>query len=93
MTSDWARPIVHWSIEAIDPERQRAFYADLFHWEIGEGPFMQVAAGLGGPVPGPAGHIQGRIPRTNVALYPGRRSTCNHRSCGRAWWHRALRSF
>jgi len=29
---DWARPVVHWEIESTDPERQRAFYADLFNW-------------------------------------------------------------
>jgi predicted enzyme related to lactoylglutathione lyase len=31
MTSDWARPVVHWSIVAIDPERQRDFYSALFN--------------------------------------------------------------
>ena len=57
MTTDWARPVVHWEIEARDPERQRAFYRALFNWEIGDGPIMQIPAGLGGPEPGPAGHI------------------------------------
>ena len=33
-TKDWARPVVHWEIEARDPERQRAFYSRLFNWEI-----------------------------------------------------------
>jgi predicted enzyme related to lactoylglutathione lyase len=67
MTSDWARPTVHWSIEAIDPERQRFFYSELFHWEIGDGPFMQIGAGIGGPEPGPAGHIQsGTTARTSL---------------------------
>ena len=37
MAQDWARPVVHWEIEADDPERQRAFYADLFNWQIGDG--------------------------------------------------------
>ena len=37
MADDWARPVVHWEIEAKDPERQRAFYADLFNWKIGDG--------------------------------------------------------
>jgi predicted enzyme related to lactoylglutathione lyase len=55
---DWARPVVHWAIEARDPERQRAFYAALFNWTIGDGPIMTIEAGLGGPEPGPAGHIQ-----------------------------------
>jgi predicted enzyme related to lactoylglutathione lyase len=59
MSTDWARPVVHWEIEARDPERQRAFYAALFNWEVGDGPIMQIPAGLGGPEPGPAGHIRG----------------------------------
>jgi uncharacterized protein len=49
---------VHWAIQAVDPDRQRAFYAALFNWEIGDGPIMNIEAGLGGPDPGPAGHIQ-----------------------------------
>ena len=55
---DWARPVVHWSIFARDPEKQRAFYSALFHWTIGEGFIMDIEPGLGGPEPGPAGHIQ-----------------------------------
>jgi uncharacterized protein len=55
---DWARPVVHWEIVARDPGRQSAFYRELFNWEIGTGPVMQVPAGLGGPEPGPAGHIR-----------------------------------
>ncbi|HET6773330.1 MAG TPA: VOC family protein [Acidimicrobiales bacterium] len=58
MSADWARPVVHWEIEARDPERQRAFYGALFNWDIGDGPVMSVAPGLGGPEPGPAGHIR-----------------------------------
>jgi hypothetical protein len=59
---------VHWEIEARDPERQRAFYGALFNWDIGDGPIMTVAPGLGGPEPGPAGHIrQGDAP--GVRLY------------------------
>jgi predicted enzyme related to lactoylglutathione lyase len=65
---DWARPVVHWEIEAKDPDRQKAFYADLFNWKIGEGFIMEIPAGIGGPEPGPAGHIrQGE--RSGVTLY------------------------
>ena len=60
--------MVHWAIEAIDPERQKTFYAALFNWTIGDGPFMQIEAGLGGPEPGPAGHIQAGE-RSGVQLY------------------------
>jgi predicted enzyme related to lactoylglutathione lyase len=66
--ADWARPVVHWEIEARDPERQRTFYARLFNWSIGDGPIMAIPAGLGGPEPGPAGHIR-ESGRSGVTLY------------------------
>lgn len=59
---------MHWEIEARDPERQRAFYAELFNWHIGDGPIMQIPAGLGGPEPGPGGHIRASD-RSGVTLY------------------------
>ncbi len=65
---DWARPVVHWEIEARDPDRLRGFYTALFNWDIGDGPIMQIAPGVGGPEPGPAGHIRGSD-RTGVNLY------------------------
>jgi uncharacterized protein len=65
---DWARPVVHWEIEARDPERQRAFYGDLFNWEVADGPVMQIPAGIGGPEPGPGGHIRAGE-RSGVTLY------------------------
>lgn len=65
---DWARPVVHWEIEARDPEAQRAFYGELFGWSIGDGPIMTIAPGLGGPEPGPGGHIR-RSERSAVTLY------------------------
>jgi len=58
VAEDWARPVVHWEIVARDADRQAAFYQALFNWQIGEGPVMQIPAGLGGPEPGPAGHIR-----------------------------------
>lgn len=65
---DWARPVVHWEIEAIDADKQRAFYRELFNWSIGDGPLMQIPAGIGGPEPGPSGHLrQGQ--RSGVTLY------------------------
>jgi predicted enzyme related to lactoylglutathione lyase len=54
MTQDWARPVVHWGIEARDPEGQRAI--------------MEIPPGIGGPEPGPAGHIRGGE-RSGVTLY------------------------
>jgi predicted enzyme related to lactoylglutathione lyase len=68
MGADWARPVVHWEIVAKDPERQADFYRQLCHWDISDGALMQIAPGLGGPEPGPAGHIrQGDHP--GVSLY------------------------
>ncbi len=55
--ADWARPVVHWELHARDPQILRAFYSALFHWDIADGFIMGVPAGLGGPEPGPNGHI------------------------------------
>jgi len=68
MGADWARPVVHWEIVAKDPERQAAFYSELCHWDISAGPLMQIPAGLGGPEPGPAGHIR-QGDHSGVSLY------------------------
>ncbi|MCU4187194.1 hypothetical protein K6U06_22720 [Acidiferrimicrobium sp. IK] len=68
MGNDWARPLVHWEIVAADPVAQAAFYRALFQWDIGDGPVMTVAPGLGGPDPGPAGHIRAGD-RPGVVLY------------------------
>jgi predicted enzyme related to lactoylglutathione lyase len=65
---DWARPVVHWEIVARDPEVQVEFYRRLCHWDIGDGPIRQVAPGLGGPEPGPAGHFR-QGDRPGVTLY------------------------
>lgn len=68
MGADWARPVVHWEIEARDPAVLKEFYAGLCNWRIGDGPIMWIEAGVGGPEPGPAGHIrQGETSR--VTLY------------------------
>lgn len=68
MEEDWARPVVHWHIRARNPESLRAFYSQLFNWEISDGPIMRIEAGVGGPELGPAGHIQ-QSDRGGVALY------------------------
>lgn len=65
--NDWARPVVHWAISARDPQAQRAFYAALFNWDIEADGLMNIGAGIGGPEPGPAGHIQQGEP--GVSLY------------------------
>ena len=65
---DWARPVVHWEIEARDPEGQKAFYSELFNWHIGDGFIMQIQPGLGSPEPGPAGHLR-QSDRSGVNLF------------------------
>jgi predicted enzyme related to lactoylglutathione lyase len=66
--ADWARPVVHWEIVALDPQAQADFYRELFNWDIGGGDLKVIPAGLGGPEPGPGGHIRGGE-RPVVALY------------------------
>ncbi len=66
-----ARPIVHWEIQGKEPEKLRAFYAEMFEWSMHAGPIESITnidAGEGGPLPGPGGHLQpGDAP--HVALY------------------------
>jgi predicted enzyme related to lactoylglutathione lyase len=58
MAEDWARPVVHWDIQAKDQQLIRAFYSRMFNWTVGDGPIMEVPAGIGGPPPeGLSGHI------------------------------------
>ena len=68
MAGDWARPVVHWELVALDPVAQAEFYRRLFNWDVGEGDIRFVAAGLGGPEPGPGGHILAGD-RPGVVLY------------------------
>jgi predicted enzyme related to lactoylglutathione lyase len=68
MTADWIRPIVHFEILARDPQVQQRFYGELFNWPFGDGPIMNVPSGLGGPEPGPAGHMR-QSERSGFALY------------------------
>ncbi|MFN0093721.1 MAG: VOC family protein [Dehalococcoidia bacterium] len=68
MSDDWARPLVHWAIEARDPANIRDFYAAMFNWTFSDGPVMQAPAGLGAPEGGVAGHIQ-QGAHSRVILY------------------------
>ncbi len=65
---DWARPVVHFEIEARDPDVLVPFYERLFHWPVGDGAIRFFPAGLGGPEPGPAGHFR-QGDRGGVTLY------------------------
>jgi len=51
VAEDWARPVVHWDIQAKDPARIKDFYAKMFNWAIADGPLGGVPAGIGGPPP------------------------------------------
>lgn len=68
MAQDWARPVVHWEIEAKDPALLRSFYGSLFNWKIGDGFIMEIPPGIGGPEPGPGGHLR-QSERSGVTLY------------------------
>ena len=64
-TTDWARPVVHWEIQGRDQAKLRDFYAQMFNWNISDGPISLAAAGIGAPPPeGCTGHIlPGEAPR------------------------------
>lgn len=68
MADDWARPVVHWEIEARDAAMMKGFYGAMFNWYIGEGFIMNIPAGIGAPEPGPAGHMR-QSERSGVTLY------------------------
>jgi len=69
--TDWVRPVVHLEIQGKDGDRLRAFYEAMFNWPMTPGPvpiMTNFPAGIGGPEPGPAGHIMSSdAPR--VVLY------------------------
>jgi hypothetical protein len=70
MPEDWARPLVHWDIEARDPERMRQFYAQMFNWSIGDAPLMPISPGIGGPPPEAlSGNIFKHEGRSGFSLY------------------------
>jgi predicted enzyme related to lactoylglutathione lyase len=49
MAEDWARPVVHWEIQANDQAKIRDFYSQMFNWQIGDGPIMGIGPGIGAP--------------------------------------------
>ena len=58
MAEDWARPVVHWEIQALDVEKMTTFYRELFNWNIGDGRVRAIGPGIGAPEP-ITGHIRG----------------------------------
>lgn len=67
MAEDWARPVVHWQIEARDPQLIRDFYRKVFNWDIADGPIMQIGPTIGAPEP-ITGHIM-KGDTARVVLY------------------------
>ena len=81
MTADWIRPIVHFEILTRDPSAQRRFYGELFNWPFGDGPIMNVPSGLGGPEPGPAGHMRQSHQRSELTAQVGLVEDVLRREC------------
>lgn len=67
MAEDWSRPVVHWELQAKDPDKITAFYRELCNWEISEGKLRNIGAGIGAPEP-ITGHIRG-ADASRVVLY------------------------
>ena len=51
MAEDWARPVVHWELYAKNVDKARAFYREMFNWNIADGPVALIGAGIGAPDP------------------------------------------
>lgn len=41
--------MVHWELQAKDPDRLSAFYSSMFNWDITAGPLRQIGKGIGAP--------------------------------------------
>ena len=60
--SDWPRPVVAFQIQAKDVEKQKAFYSEMFDWDIDQpegSPFLLIPAGKGPPEKGIGGILSG----------------------------------
>ncbi len=60
--SDWPRPVVHFQIQAKDVDKQKAFYGEMFDWDIEQpegSPFLLIPAGKGPPEEGIGGTMSG----------------------------------
>ncbi|MDP3768912.1 MAG: VOC family protein [Dehalococcoidia bacterium] len=65
--SSWPRPVCHFQVLAKDPERQAAFYRELFDWDIAqnEAGITVIGPGKGPPEEGIGGSI---VPSQNAAV-------------------------
>jgi len=60
--------VVHWELQARDVQKQRAFYQQMFNWQISEDAVGRIPPGIGGPLPGPGGQIR-QTDRQGVTLF------------------------
>ena len=68
MAEDWARPVVHWEIQALDVDNMTTFYRELFNWKVGDGRVRNIEPGIGAPEPTISGHIRGSD-ASRISLY------------------------
>lgn len=69
-TPDWARPVVFFEIRARDAKAVRAFYRELFNWQIEENDFVaRILPGVGPPEEGVGGIILPNEKSPGVSLY------------------------
>lgn len=67
--ADWARPVVAFEIRGRDAAALKKFYAELFNWKIDDGnPVASIAAGIGGPEPGPVGILLAGHPGVTLSI-------------------------
>ena len=69
--SDWPRPVVHFQIQAMDQEKQQAFYSEMFDWDITQpegSPIALIPEGKGPPENGIGGSLTS-ADKAAVVLY------------------------
>ena len=67
---DWARPVVFFEIRAKDAKMMRAFYREMFNWEIEENDFVaRIPEGVGPPEKGVGGIILPNAASPGVSIY------------------------
>jgi len=67
---DWERPVVFFQIRAKDAKAMRAFYREMFNWQIEENDFAaRIAPGVGPPVEGLGGVMVPDADTPGVSLF------------------------
>ena len=69
-TPDWERPVVAFEIRAKDAKVMRAFYREMFNWDIEENDFYApIPAGVGGPEKGVGGGIAPNAASPGISIF------------------------